>query len=144
MKLLPVINRLKSQVSTLQVVGTASDMLSDIRQSVVLTPAAYVVPLIQTASENQLMTGVSQDMTFRFGIMTVAASNNSGTTGAPASDELDTTRWDIKQAIVGWRPPADGSRNFSKIVYAGGELDATTDKLIVFLDEYETNFCLRK
>lgn len=90
------------------------------------TPAAYVIPLDEDASENQNLNGLQQIVTERIGII-VNLDNSADRRGQTASDQYDTTRTAIFKAILNWRPDwhplnPELNREARGFYYQGGRL----------------------
>lgn len=72
-------------------------------------PAAYVVPLEDSAGPNTSMTGLQQIITQHFGVIVVLdnATDPADRRGQAAVVELDAIQAGIRKAIVNWRPDYD-------------------------------------
>lgn len=81
-------------------------------------PAAYVLPLSDTASANQLACGASlQQVREQFGVV-LAVSNLRDATGMAAQVELERLRRLVIDALLGSVPGA----GYEPVEYAGGNL----------------------
>ena len=80
-------------------------------------PAAYVVPLSETARPNQAMNALSQSVTLSFGVL-LAMSDLSDGRGGAASKRVEEVRDEVKLALAGWKP----ARAQRRIEYAGGRM----------------------
>ena len=138
MKLKPVIERLEAQVSALKTVGGAADVAAA-GSAMIVTPAAYLVPVSDRAEANSLSAGaVSQRVLAGFGVL-MAVSNVSDTTGEAAHDELEELRVSVIAALLGWQHPD----HEGIVSYARGRLIAFSDRVLWWLDEFTSEFYLR-
>ena len=140
MKLAPIITQLKAQVSSLQNrVGGGADV-GEARNMARALPAAAVIPLTESGSDNQFATGmVSQRLTWQFGIV-LAVKNVSDQTGGAAADDLETLRDSVKLAIVGWKHP-DADR---AAIFVRGNLISFDNATLWWLDRYQIQSHYRK
>lgn len=103
-------------------------------------PAAAVIPLTESGSDNQFATGmVSQRLTWQFGIV-LAVKNVSDQTGGAAADDLETLRDSVKLAIVGWKHP-DADR---AAIFVRGNLISFDNATLWWLDRYQIQSHYRK
>uniref|UniRef100_A0A6M3L039 Uncharacterized protein n=1 Tax=viral metagenome TaxID=1070528 RepID=A0A6M3L039_9ZZZZ len=78
---------------------------------------AFVVPIAETATLNDMDDGINQLIKERFGVV-VALNNSTDRTGFTAFNELTEVRSEIFKGILGWRMP--GTESVTS--YAGGYL----------------------
>lgn len=82
-------------------------------------PAAYVVPLEDTAGENILDNGLVQQVNERIAVI-VEISNSADRRGQTSSDQINTLKYDIFSALLNWR--IDPDRAVKGLQYDGGRL----------------------
>lgn len=121
MLLLPVV----SQIKTIQTAGldefrkvaTAANFAAA-RDDMKQAPAAYVLPMNDVASPNQLGGGaILQPVKERFGVA-LAVSNLRDPSGVAAQAEFERLRRLVIDALLGFVPGTD----YEPIEYAGGAL----------------------
>ena len=111
-----VIDRLKATLAGFKDIGGAADLGAAMAGAVVV-PAAYVVPLADSAQPSQL-TGVHEQLvTQSFGVILVV-SNRRDAKGAAALGELAPLRLQVRAALTGWAPTTEGL----PVEMAGGRL----------------------
>lgn len=133
-----IVTRLQGQVSALKRVDVAVDQNAARDDLKNIYPAAYVLPMQDTASPNALANAVSQDVTHTFGVL-VAVMNLGDTTGAKARSELSPIRSSIGDALLNWQPGND----YTPCEYSGGRLLGLTDRVMWWMDQYRTRFEVR-
>lgn len=101
-----VIDRLKATMSGFKAIGGAAD-LGAAMGGAVTAPAAYVIPLADSAQPSQLIGVHEQLVTQAFGVILVV-SNRRDATGAAALGELAPLRTQVRAALAGWAPTAEG------------------------------------
>ncbi|GAB4192578.1 MAG: hypothetical protein OHK0024_32780 [Thalassobaculales bacterium] len=82
-------------------------------------PAAYVVPIRETAGGNHLATAVRQRVQVSFGVLLVVARDGDPT-GGRARASIDAIATALRGRLLGWRPD-DG---WAPVTYAGAHLVA--------------------
>lgn len=89
-------------------------------QNTVKKDCAFVIPLLESASENTVDNGINQLITERFGVVCVISNDSTDTdkTGLTAYDNLYDTRTELFRAILGWQI----NEAESVIYYRGGKL----------------------
>lgn len=139
MNLAPVIARLQSQIPQLRKVGVAAD-IPTAQELLKQVPAAFVVPLAETADSNELESGaISQAITYRFGVLW-AAMNLRDASGEAAQNDLEAIRSAGKTALLGWQP--DGTMD--PCLFGGGQLLQVADRVLWWQDVFVTGNYLRK
>jgi hypothetical protein len=112
-----IIARLKSQLSGLKSIGGSADLDSAIAGQV-FPPAAFVLPLTESASQNEMLGSTEQRITQTFSVVHVI-NNRRDAVGAAALDDLVALRTALRVALVGWVPD---STNGEPVTYTGGRL----------------------
>jgi hypothetical protein len=85
------------------VAGAAEFMRAIDDQTWLAMPAAYVMPLEETASLNEQQNGLRQTITERFQVV-IALDNRTDRRGQASAEQLDTFKSAIFKSILGWRP----------------------------------------
>ncbi|HAF00386.1 MAG TPA: hypothetical protein DCG63_03740 [Methylophilaceae bacterium] len=136
MDLNPIIDRLKNNVAIFKLVGGSADIPSA-EERLLNHPAAFVLPLNEVASSNQLaFSAISQLVTVNFGVL-VAVRNVSDATGLASLTDLEAIRRSVKTQIMGWQPEAD----FEPITYvSGGLLKLSDDAVLWWMDSFTTAY----
>ncbi len=139
MNLSSVVERIRDLCPLLRSVGGAAQY--DVAVNGLLTaPAAFVVPLSETAGENYLASGATaQRIEVRFGVILVLSSHGDVTQGADALDQLDTHRSALRAALHGWLPSPDAE---PCLVDQGAVLEFLPGELW-WQDVYRTAYDLR-
>lgn len=117
MDLTPVINRLRTLLVGFKTVGSAVDLDAAIG-GLVAVPAAFVMPLSESATANDLLQQTSQRITSLFGVV-LCVSNKRDSTGAAALADLTSLRGQVRAALVGWIPDAATAE---PVHYSSGQL----------------------
>jgi hypothetical protein len=126
-----ILTRLKGQLTGFKEVGNAAD-LDALIDSVVPTPSAYLMPISESAEDNELIGGFQQRLTIGFWVV-LAISNLRDTTGAAAINELTVQRTKVKAALLGWAPePAIGE----PVRFSVGHLLRFKDGVLWWVDEF--------
>ena len=112
-----IIARLKSQLIGLKSIGGSADLDSAIAGLVVM-PSAFVLPLTESASGNEMLNSTEQRITQTFSVVHVI-NNRRDAMGAAALDDLVALRTALRVALVGWVPD---SANGEPVTYTGGRL----------------------
>lgn len=100
-------------------------------------PAAYVFPLSEKAGADPLSGGaVRQRVTSVFAVEMMVKNAASADAGGPAEESLETTREEVKAALVGWSP----GQSFAPVEYAGGRLVDFEAGTAVWRDEFSTYY----
>ncbi len=138
MQLAPIAARLQAQVSALKKVGLAAEFDAARKDVRPVPPAAFVLPLRETASGNEIENAISQRVTAQFAIV-YAAQNLRDARGGQAHEDLDAIRVAGKTALLGWQPDP----NHDPCEYVGGELLGLDGPLVWWQDVFATAFYLR-
>lgn len=133
-----LIERLEA-ISLLKLVAGAVDFAAAAEAAPPATPAAYVLPLQEAASANQLSCAVAQTVTASFGIA-LAVSNVADAKGVAALADLKPVRRAVGPALLGWTP--DGE-TYSPLEYAGGALLGFKNGVLWWQDVYVTQFIIK-
>ncbi|MDP3652421.1 MAG: hypothetical protein Q8R67_12135 [Rhodoferax sp.] len=99
-----VIARLKATLTGLKSIGTSVDLDAAI-DGVVAVPAAFVLPLADSATPIDMAGSTDERETGAFGVVHVV-SNRRDAQGAAALNDLKTLRLNLRAALVGWVPDA--------------------------------------
>lgn len=129
-----VIDRLKAQVSTLRLIEGAAEFAALSERGSPQTPAAYVVPLAESAEANPLSSGVSQLVTERFGAI-LAFRHVGDPRGEAATKQIETLRAATIAALLNWAPTA----NHTAVEYAGGRLLGLADGIVWWQQDFTTS-----
>lgn len=101
-------------------------------------PAAWVVPLAETAGPNKAINAHRQGLAVRFGVV-LAVGDRADPRGEAASDALDEVKDAVHRVLVGWSPPgADAA-----IDYVGGEVMEVETAALWWLAKYSVTDILR-
>lgn len=132
-----VISRLDTQVAALKTVaGTAEFAVAETAAKQL--PAAYVIPLADKASGNELETGVEQHVVARFGVA-LAIRNIKDARGQAGQAALKTLRDAVSVVLLGWEPLA----GYDPVLYVGGQLIKIGNGVLWWQDEYVTGYYRR-
>jgi hypothetical protein len=104
MDLQPVIDRLKASLTGFKSIGGVVDLDAAIN-GVVAVPAAFVMPLSEEATANDLLGQTSQRIVSQLGVVLVC-SNRRDSTGAAALNDLHSLQMQVRNLLVGWIPDA--------------------------------------
>ncbi|HVB67976.1 MAG TPA: hypothetical protein VNE67_08995 [Acetobacteraceae bacterium] len=123
-----VIGQLKSLVPTFggNVAGAAAYAKAVEDQVWLPQPAAYVIPLDESAEPNQEEVGLYQLVTERIGVI-VDLDNSADRRGQTTAAQLLALRYAVYAALLNWRPDWDQTnpttnREARGLYYAGGRL----------------------
>lgn len=136
------VDRLKAQVSGLQLVGLWQDigkLMEDSARQVYRFPAALVIPNADRpygGSGSMVNPYVSQVVTATWGVLIgVRSYRDQG--GSDAGDTLRGLREDIMEALLGWNQAT------TQITYAGGRVMSLGDGMLWWQDNFEHNYIVR-
>lgn len=138
MLLAPIATRLQSQVSALKKVGMAAEFDAARKDARPVPPAAFVLPLRETAGRNELENAISQRVGVQFAVV-YCTQNLRDSRGGQANEDIDAVRAAGKTALLGWQPDAD----HDPCEYVGGELLGLQGPLVWWQDVFATAFYLR-
>jgi len=134
-----LINRLVAECSLLKTVGGAADFAAAEQSLRNKTPAAYVVPLTETARPNSSATlVVRQQVTQQFGVI-FALSNLRDNRGEKALEDLHQVRQQVFEKLLGWAPPGEQSL----MEFGGGRLLEMDNQVVWWQDEFLIDIQLR-
>jgi hypothetical protein len=126
-----IITRLKATLTGFKAIGGAADLDAAIGGAVAV-PAAFVIPLADSASPNGMIGFHEQLITQAFGVVLVAA-NRRDTTGAAALTDLNALRRQVRDALAGWAPTPEGE----PVEIVGGRmLQLDGDGRLWWIDEF--------
>ena len=131
--LTPVIARLQATLTGFKSIGGSAelDAVIDLKPA---TPAAFVLPLAESAVHTDLTGGTHQRISQRFGVL-LCVSNVRDPKGAQALTDLATLRTQLRTALVGWI--ADAATQEPAHFVAGRTLKMDGDGRLWWLDEFE-------
>lgn len=98
-----IIARLIDQVSAVKLVEGAAAFAAAADANPRAVPAIYVVPLRETASDNDGAGWVEQRIDCQIGVI-VVAKNVADTKGGAAHADVDELRRAVRVALLGWLP----------------------------------------
>lgn len=116
MNLAPIIERLKSQVIGLNIVGGAAGIAAA-SVSLPAAPAAYVIEEKNTTGENEIANDVHQRVEVTLSVF-LAVKNAKDSRGESGQGDLETLRQAARDALLGWSPQS----GVEPLTYMGGEL----------------------
>lgn len=128
-----IVARLKTELSALRSVGASADLDAAIEGAVAM-PAAFVLPLAESAQDMAMTGQTGARIRQAFGVLHVV-SNRRDAQGGQALDDLKAHRLALRAALVGWVPvEADGEPvRFT----AGRLLRLDGDGRLWWMDEFE-------
>jgi hypothetical protein len=128
-----IIARLKEQLSGLKSIGASADLDAAVAGMAAM-PAAFVLPLAESASGNDMLGSTEQRITQSFGVVQVLY-NRRDALGAAALSDLAALRLALRTALVGWVPDdATGE----PVLFTGGRLlRLDGDGQLWWTDEFE-------
>lgn len=128
-----IVDRLKAELTALRSVGASADLDAAIEGAVAL-PAAFVLPLADSAQDMGLTGSTGQRIAQAFGVLHVV-SNRRDAQGGQALNDLKTHRLALRAALVGWVPDAS---NGEPVLYKAGRLlRLDGDGRLWWMDEFE-------
>jgi hypothetical protein len=104
MDVTPIITRLQAQLTGFAAIAGSASVDQAI-ETAPNTPAAYVVPLAETAEPSPLIGVLVQRLTQEFCVVLVIA-NLRDATGAAAAVDLAAKRQALRAVLLGWVPDA--------------------------------------
>lgn len=131
MDVTPIITRLQAVLAGFVAISGAADaaVALDATPGV---PAAYVVPLAETADPPELLGLYRQRVRQGFGVLIVVA-NLRDAKGAAAAADLQSRRLAVRAALCGWAPaPADGE----PVIFNGGAIYQMDQQRLWWSDEF--------
>lgn len=134
MDLSPIIARLVAATSGFKQIGALAD-LAAADGVLIVAPAAYVVPLGESPSEDLTVDNPPQQLVIvSFSVILVLA-NRRDSSGEKALADLQAWRDKIKAALYGWEI---SSSMHDPILYQGGQLIRFADGVLWWADEFST------
>ena len=132
--------RLTAEVPALKLVAGAAE-LAALRNNPPKSrqPAAYVLPIADTAGPNSVAMAVSQQVTERFGVA-LALGSHEDPRGGAASEAMETVKRAVRDALLGW-PPETGMEGCH---YAGARTIDFRGGVVWLLLEFTTTYHIRK
>lgn len=117
MRLQDIIARLEAKVTDIKSVGGALAFTTLKDGAVKRSPAAFVLPGNERASENRLSTGgIRQKVSVRFKVL--LAFQRPGASGGKSIDDFEAIRKSLHGALIGWR--SDGMQK--PVTYVGTQV----------------------
>lgn len=140
MQLSNVVTRLRTAlVGQVKSVGGSADF-DAAADGAVATPAAFVMPISESAEENAYVSGlVSQRVQVEFAVLLVV-SNRRDATGEAAMADLATLRQAVRASLLGWVPDPDSG---SLMQYSSGRLLRLDDGRLWWADQYRVHTFIR-
>lgn len=133
------VERIRREVAALRFVAGAADLAGLSAEKLKAAPMGWVVPLSETASNNELNSGaISQRLTKSIGVV-IVARNVRDARGEAARKDLEYLRDGVRKALIGWAPDI----NHDPIIYSRGRLLSMGDGAVWWQDEYQTATYLR-
>lgn len=129
----PLIARLQSQCTGFKFIGGAFDLNESALQAVVF-PAAFVIPLAETAEPSELIGRHSQTFTQSWGV--VICLKAIRTSAKDQTPELEPLRTSVRDALTGWTPSPDTQAPFD---FASGQLIDAQGGSLLWQDDYIRN-----
>ena len=134
----PILTQLQARLTGFKLVGSAAD-LDAIGNGVVPSPSCYLVPISESAEDNELVGGFEQRLTVGFSVVIVCA-NRRDATGAAALAGLEALRAEVRAALLAYAPdPALGE----PCRFTAGHLLRFDDGLLWWADEFRVTTFLR-
>jgi len=135
--ILPTIARLQQEVDYFYTIEGAIELsaITDTPQR----PAAFVVPMIDTAQRSGTGTQVVRQLVAEtIGVVMMIRSRNDKY-GGRQLDLVNTVRADVQTALLGWQP----SPNHEPFEFDRGRLQDWKDGVVMWLDQYRTEKQIR-
>lgn len=131
MDLSPIITRLRAQLTGFVLIAGAAELDLAI-DSTPNPPAAYVLPLAETAQEPDLIGVHHQRLLQDFSVVLVVSNLRDGT-GAAATTDLQAKRQAVRSALLGWAPDAS---NGEMVAFVAGRLLRFENQRLWWADEF--------
>lgn len=129
----PIEARLRTRLSALRTVGLSADLDAALG-GVVAVPAAFVLPLADSASDLGMTGSTGQRVVQAFSVL-LCVSNRRDAKGSAALTDLHALRMALREALVGWVPDAD---NGEPVTYTAGRLlKMDGDGRLWWIDEFQ-------
>ncbi len=128
-----IVDHLRARLSDLRSVGTSADLDAAIEGAPAL-PAAFVLPLAESAVDMGLIGQTGQRIAQAFGVLHVV-SNKRDAQGGAALEALTPHRRALRAALVGWVVDAATGE---PVTFTGGRLlRLDGDGRLWWIDEFE-------
>lgn len=128
-----ILARLKDQLTGFKQIGASADLDAAIEGAVAM-PAAFALPLAESAGPNGTLGITRQRISQAFGVVLVV-SNRRDAQGAAALNDLAALRLQLRQALLGWAPHATTGE---PVLYTGGRLlRLDGDGRLWWIDEFQ-------
>ncbi len=138
MLIAPIIAQVQTVTVLKSVEGVVEFALA--QQSLKGVPAAFVVPLMDSATPNRMLSGaVEQRVAERFGVI-LAVSNVRDQRGQAANEDLEGVRKSVIAALLGWQPAA----GYDPVEYGGGRMLSLINPVLWWQLEFTTAYIERK
>lgn len=139
MLLQPIADLLKASVTEFRKVAGAASFAAA-REDLKMPPAAYVIPLADSAKPNTLIgVSVSQLVIERLGVI-LAVENLRDVRGDAVNAPLETMRRATLDCLMGFQP----SEDYNPIQYGGGKLLMLDVSVLWWQLEFTTGYYERK
>lgn len=102
-------------------------------------PAAFVLPVSDTAGQNNLVNAVSQRIAETFGVV-LCLGNLSDSVGGTATEKLEAIKIEVMDALINWEPTAA----HDPVTYKSGRVVAMHNGVVWWLLEFNTAHHYRK
>ena len=133
------IARLIAEAPVLKSVKGAADFAAAGMDGVKQLPAAFVIPLAESAGEQQHATmSTQQGMRSTFGVI-LAAQNLRDARGDKALASIIELRRAVFAALYGWQPAED----FDPCEYSGGRILQLDNQVLWWQDDFVTQSIIR-
>ena len=128
-----IVERLKERLGGLRSVGASADLDAAI-EGVIALPAAFVLPLAESAWDSGLTGGTGQRVVQAFGVLH-AVTNRRDAQGGAALNDLKALRLALRAALVGWVPFAATG---DPVLFTSGRLlSLDGDGRLWWMDEFQ-------
>ncbi len=141
--------RLRSQVTALRLVAGAGEYAQLTAPPREKLPAAYVLPMDDTARPNGMASKVLRQQLTRRVAVVILATNARDPRGDAAASSLEPLVYAMRAAMVGWTPaiptqPATGARitTLEPFELVGGSLSDISDSVVAWTEQYALSAAL--
>lgn len=100
-------------------------------------PAAFVIPVAETAGPSRLVNAVRQQVAARIGVV-LAIGGHADPRGEGAAEDIEAVRKSVRDALLGWAPTADDE----PLTFVRGAAVAFKDGVLWWLDEFQSGFTI--
>ncbi|MBL0142659.1 MAG: hypothetical protein IPP91_11300 [Betaproteobacteria bacterium] len=133
----PWVARLKESGTPFRQVGGAAELDAALTGGLKAAPAAFLLPLAETASENQRVNAVLHQVGAAVGVV-IVVRNLADARGDQAVGDLETARAWARTKLLGWQP----SGAHDPVEYAGGRVLALANGYLWWQDDWETAYVI--